>query len=110
MAIVMKAGDTAPAVRVTLLDAAGDPVNLDDQPDVRFIVATRTQPRTVIVDQPATVHPGGEVTYAWQPGDTDQPGRYLAEFEVVYSDGTIQSFPTDGYIDCRIVDDLGGIA
>ena len=31
----------------------------------------------------------GSVMYRWQPGDTDTPGEYLAEFEVTDVDGYI---------------------
>ena len=110
MAIIVKSGDTAPPVTATLLDAAGESVDLTAAESVRFIIATRTKPRTVLVDKPATAQPDGTVTYEWETGDTDTPGRYLAEFEVVFDDGRIQSFPTDGYIDTVVVDDLGGTA
>lgn len=109
MAILMKAGDTAPAVQATLYDAGNVPVNLTGA-TVRFIMATKTAPRTVAVDaEAALVAPmAGEVVYEWAAGDTDEPGAYDVEFEVTYADGTVQTFPTEGYLDCTIEDDLGG--
>jgi len=44
--------------------------------------------------------------YDWQAGDTDTAGVFNAEFEVTYSDGTIETFPNDGYIVVRIDEDL----
>lgn len=35
------------------------------------------------------------VKYNWQVGDTDTPGLYKAEFEVTYSDATVETFPND---------------
>ena len=37
----------------------------------------------------------GKVKYDWQTGDTDTSGFFEAEWQVTYSDGTIESFPND---------------
>lgn len=107
----MKAGDTAPVVRATLLDELGDPVDLTGA-TVKFVMATSTLPRTVAVDSAATLADpvSGVVEYAWAAGDTETPGAFLAEFEVVFADARIQTFPTEGYVEVTIVDDLGGTA
>lgn len=109
MAILMKAGDTAPVVRATLLDEQGAPVDLTGA-SVKFVMATATEPRTVSVDSAATLADAanGVVEYAWAVGDTNEPGSYVAEFEVVYADTSVQTFPTEGYVDVTITDDLGG--
>lgn len=113
MAILMKTGDTAPPVRATLLDAAGERVDLSGA-SVRFILATSTQPRTVVVDAAAEVTQVGDddtkgtVVYEWAEDDTATAGSYVVEFEVTYADATVQTFPTQGYLDATFVDDLGG--
>ena len=115
MAILMKSGDTAPDVKATLKDADGNAVDLAGA-SVKFVLATKASPRTVKVDATASVDQvsdgtdgsKGKVSYAWLAGDTDSPGSYVAEFEVVYSDGEVQTFPTQGYVDCTITADLGG--
>jgi hypothetical protein len=43
----------------------------------------------VIVDAAA-----GEVEYRWAVGDTDTAGEFLGEWEVIWSDGTPETFPT----------------
>lgn len=114
MTIRMKTGDTAPHVHAVLLDAAGDPVDLAAA-TVRFILATRGW-LEVRVDAPAdmlqigngTDGSRGLVRYPWAEGDTAEAGTYDVEFEVTYSDGTVQSFPTEGYVDCVFEEDLGG--
>lgn len=109
MPILMKAGDTAPAVRATLLDVEGDPVDLTGA-SVKFILASQGDPHTVLVDEAAELEDAatGKVVYQWVDGDTDTPGSYDVEFEVVYLDGTVQTFPTVGFLSCTIGDDLGG--
>lgn len=112
MAIRMKAGDTAPVVRATLLDENGDPVNLTGA-TVKFVMASTTTPRTVHIDEAATLADAanGAVEYPWAEGDTAlAAGAYVAEFEVVFASGEVQTFPTDGYVDVQIIDDLGGTA
>lgn len=109
MPILVKAGDTAPVVRATLLDALGAAVDLTGA-TVRFVMATSTTPRTVKVDAAATVvnAAGGVVEYAWAALDTNTVGAYVAEFEVTYANTKVQTFPTTGYVDVTISDDLGG--
>lgn len=112
MAIRMKAGDTAPVVRATLLDENGDPVNLTGA-TVKFVMASTTTPRTVHIDEVAVLADAanGAVEYPWAVGDTALPaGEYVAEFEVVFADSRVQTFPTDGFVDVQIIDDLGGTA
>lgn len=50
----------------------------------------------------------GGVKYNWQEGDTDTPGVYYAEWEVIWSDGTPETFPTLGYEIVLITGDLDG--
>lgn len=108
MAILMKAGDTAPIVRAALLDEFAAPVNLTGA-SVKFVMAASGD-KMVAVDAVATIEEAtdGIVTYAWAVGDTDDAGSYVAEFEVTFVDASVQTFPTQGYIDVTIEEDLGG--
>lgn len=105
----MKAGDTAPVVRATLLDEDSAPVDLTGA-TVMFVMADNTEPRTAVVEASATLTDAanGVVEYPWAVGDTAAPGSFVAEFEVTFADARVQSFPTVGYIDVTIVEDLGG--
>jgi hypothetical protein len=50
----------------------------------------------------------GEVEYRWAAGDTDTSGEYLAEWEVLWTDGTLETFPTIDYDYVSISPDLDG--
>jgi hypothetical protein len=50
----------------------------------------------------------GTVEYRWASGDTDTAGEYLAEWEVTWSDGTTETFPTIDYDVVLITSDLDG--
>lgn len=113
--IFVKKDDTAPHVKASLLDAAGNSVNIAGA-TVRFIMARKDDHSQVVVDAAASnkqVNDGsdgskGKVEYAWLAADTATSGSYVCEFEVAYSDGSVQTFPTKAYIEAMITDDLGG--
>jgi hypothetical protein len=48
----------------------------------------------------------GVVKYEWQTEDTDTADTYLGEFKVTYTDGSVESFPSDHYLYIKIVEDL----
>lgn len=53
-----------------------------------------------------TVQPG-RVSYNWQVGDTASSGLFIAEVEVTWSDGTVQTFPGGSYVAVVVLPDLG---
>jgi hypothetical protein len=109
----VKQGDTAPPVVRTLKDFDENPVNLTDA-DVVFNM------RRIHGDQEPVIEAGvvdidgdptsGVVTYEWQPGDTDEAGGFYGEFEVTFDDGSVETFPNDGYVRIAIVAELGSVA
>jgi hypothetical protein len=50
----------------------------------------------------------GSVEYRWAEGDTDAAGEYLAEWEVLWDDDTVETFPTVDYDVVLISSDLDG--
>lgn len=105
----LKRNDTSPAIQSTLLDSNGSPVNLTEA-SVKFIMIDRkgivkvnTSDNVSIVGDPKL----GVVKYEWIAEDTDTKGDYQAEWEVTFSDTTIQSFPNADYIIIQIKRDLG---
>ena len=43
----------------------------------------------------------GRVLVPFEPGDTDRAGLFVAEFEVQWSDGRRETYPTGGYLKSR---------
>lgn len=106
MTFYIKENDTTPSIRATLQNGSGDPVDLLDA-TVRFHMRAIGS-TTATIDANATVMnaSGGIVQYNWQAGDTADVGSYQAEFEVSYSNGTVETFPSSGYIRVEITDDI----
>lgn len=105
----LRVGDTTSVIRTTLEDSAGAPVNIQNA-TVKFRVAPINGSGTPVIntaasnDQNGTGVDGskGNVSFAWIAGTTNISGLYLADWQVTYSGGGIQSFPNDGYILVRI--------
>lgn len=107
MAFYIKQNDTAPALRAILKDGDGEAIDLTDA-TIRFHMR-EIGGSTVKVDgvSPAQLPPtSGIVQYDWVAADTDTVGSYQGEFEVTYSDGSIETFPNNGYIRIQITDDI----
>ena len=49
----------------------------------------------------------GQVSYAIQAGDLSEAGEFLQEWEVTFSGGTVETFPTRGYNTVIVEADLG---
>lgn len=94
----IKENDTSPALEATLTDEDGAAIDLSAA-SVQFHMSPLGESGTLTVDASAVIRDaaGGVVAYEWSTGDTSAPGEYQSEFEVTYSDGTIESFPNDGY-------------
>ena len=95
MAFSIKQNDTSPALQATLKDAALSPINLTGA-TVRFHM--KSIEGAIKIDDPMTVTNalGGVVQYDWVLGDTDTVGAYYVEFEVTYSDASVETFPNNG--------------
>lgn len=95
MAFSIKQNDTSPSLQATLKDAALNPVDLTGA-TVRFHM--KSLEGVVKVDAAMTVTDGtgGVVQYDWQSGDTDTVGSYYVEFEVTYTDNSVETFPNNG--------------
>lgn len=107
MIFQIKRNDTSPGMTRTLRRADGSLADLTGAM-VRFHMAN-PETGVVIVDRPAFIigpTTGGRVGYAWQAVDTATQGQFDAEYEVTFSDGTIETFPNGGFIRVLIGPDL----
>lgn len=111
MAWQIKNGDTAPAYVVDLQDDSDTtptPINLTPATSVTFKMRLTGTTGTPAINQPMTITTPttGRCTYQWDPGDTDEPGTYDVEFEILWNDGTTETVPNNGYLTITITDDL----
>jgi hypothetical protein len=111
----MKRGDTLPVLEVDFsYDNRGSTapafLALDPSTTVALFNMRDCDGRLIIDASPAQVlsSAGGvvRVRYAWQPGDTDQCGRFNGEFECHPLGGGVLTMPTVGTIPIEIQDDL----
>tara|TARA_R110000796_G_scaffold178802_1_gene295438 strand:+ start:817 stop:1140 length:324 start_codon:yes stop_codon:yes gene_type:complete len=106
MTFYIKQNDTSPAMLATLEDADGTAVNVTGAV-IRFHMR-KIGSTAVVVDEAAVIVTPleGIVRYDWMAADTAEIGSYQAEFEVTYADASIETFPNDGYIRVKIIDDV----
>jgi uncharacterized protein YfaS (alpha-2-macroglobulin family) len=105
MAFTIKQSDTSPALQATLKSADGSTINLNGC-TVRLHM--KDLDGAVVIDSAMTVTnaAGGVVRYNWQAADTDTAGTYSAEFEVTYSDLSVETFPNTDNIAIVITREL----
>jgi len=102
----MKQNDTSPSIEATLTDINGTAINLTDA-SVQFHMKNLSNSE-VVVDEAASIvtAASGIVKYDWQAADTAKAGIYSCEFEVTYSDASIETFPNDEQIIVSIEGEL----
>lgn len=103
--ITLKQGDTRHAIKATLKDVNGSPVDLTGA-SVRFTMATRH--REMIVDKEAILQ-DGQAWVVFEAGETDVTGLLEGEFRVSYPDSRVEAFPHDSYIQIKILRNQGGV-
>lgn len=101
-----KANDTAPAIEGQLTDSSGSPVDVTGA-SVTFIMKA-VGGNTPKINAAATIvtAASGIVKYTPATGDTDTAGDYLAEFQVIFGDGSKETFPNPAYLAVTITADL----
>jgi hypothetical protein len=104
----LKRNDTAPAITATLTDENG--VIVLTGATVRFKLAAAPESGLTFtpINRVCTVTNAtkGQVSFAWQAGDTTQAGIYRGEFEVTFAGGSIETYPAGEYLDIIILPDL----
>ena len=107
MPFTIKQFDTSPSIGMNLQAADGSAVSIVAALDVRFHMRLRGS-EVPVIDARARVidAAGGVVAYDWLAEDTAVSGRYEAEVEITYTDGSIETFPNGSYEQITIVDDV----
>ena len=95
----IKQNDTKPSLSAQLL-SDGSAVDLTGA-TVKFHMGDSVDSAATVVDA-AT----GNVRYDWVTADTETAGLFRAEFEVTFSDGTVETFPNDGYLLINITEEV----
>lgn len=111
MTFYIKQGDTSPSIEYQLQDDNGDPVDITGYQDVEFHFRKEDVDSIKVNDDTSgnvsvTDAANGKVKYEWQTGDTDQSGRHVAEWQVTYDDGSIETFPNRRDIDVRVEEEI----
>lgn len=103
----IKTGDTLPDLILTIRDPDGVAITT-------FPLGTTAQVRVRLVgdyenliDDAASLNTTtGQVSRAWEEGDTDRPGPCNAEVSLTFPDGATQTFPTYGFFTILIGESL----
>jgi len=100
----IKQGDTSPAIQYALSPASVILTAATVVFNMRAVGGTVKISREAATITTATGTP--TVQYNWTADDTDTAGLFQAEFEVTYSDGTIETFPNASYIQVNITGEI----
>jgi hypothetical protein len=107
----LKTGDTEPDLEVQLIKDNQNPKDLSvDNPTVSVFIVEANEDTLVVDDDTdgnvsVTNDTSGKVSYSWQAGDTDSPGTYECEVQVV--DGTdVSTYPNRGTFKVHIEEGL----
>lgn len=100
----IKQGDTLPILFDALSYADGSIADLTGAA-VTFVMRS---PSAVIVNASAAIlsAPGGIISYTFTATDTATPGQYTAEWVVVFGTGQQQTWPTAGYLEITVEENL----
>lgn len=100
--ISIKRGDSQVLVEIDLLED-GEPCDLTLADSVKIVFSGTKKENAVIVDPPSS----GSVDYVLTEEDLAVVGFFRLEVEVLYTDESIVTFPSDDYILLDVVPDRG---
>jgi hypothetical protein len=105
MAFTIKQNDTSPSLEATLKDANLTAISLVGA-SVKFHM--KSFDGVVKINQAMTITDAsnGVIQYDWVAGDTDTVGTYYVEFQVTYSNSSIETFPNSGSLVVSVVREL----
>lgn len=104
MALKIKRGDTRPGATIYCKDGSVA-ADLTVASSVRLLGKLGS---SLIIDRLVSGNADGTVVIeTWEVADTATPGLLQLEVEVIWADGSKQTFPTGNYLEVEIVPDLG---
>ena len=106
MAFFLKQGDLLPSIQAQLLDTSGVPVDLTGVLGVNFCFRRRNNTNVTTAAATIVDATNGVVQYDWVAGDTDTVGEYEAEWVVTFASGKEQTFPSEGFNEFEVTEDL----
>lgn len=91
--VTLVQGDTGPSINGTLkVTRTQNPLDLTNADVVRFQMRQDNDRRYTVDEAADVVDPdAGTVRYDWQEGDLAVAGDYICQWEITWSDGTIQT-------------------
>lgn len=100
----IKTGDTLPKLEATLKKANGGVVDLTGCSVTLVwadsVTGAKRSGGAVVVTS------DGDVEYSWENNDLPVPGTYYGEWKVTYPNGKVESFPSHGYINIKVLASL----
>lgn len=107
----IKRNDTLPSLQICLIDkgclGGKQPFTLSGVSEVTFTMVNNCGEYKIMAKQAEiTSYSAGTIQYNWEPVDTNESGRFLGEFKLIYSDGNKMSIPQNGQIEINIIKDV----
>jgi hypothetical protein len=98
----IKRGDMLPSIRMAFFP---ETISLDG---ASVLFKMRRIRGEVLIDRAATIitNTPPVVQYDWQTSDTQESGKFEAEWEVTYPGGLVETFPKDSYLIINIYPDI----
>jgi hypothetical protein len=109
MTFTIVQNDTAPPITSQLSDS-GEAVDLSNVSNIRFHMEDEF--KNVIVDDDLTGDVDivdanlGKVAYEFDQDDTSNVGSYKGEWQVLYSDGTIETYPSNTKVNIEVTEEI----
>lgn len=103
---IIKQGDVLPVLTDTLTFSDGSAADLVGG-SVNFVMRALTAAGTTTNAAATIVNAvGGQVSYTFTAQDTAGAGMYMANWVVTFAGGTVMTWPTDGYLEINIEENL----
>jgi len=111
MTFTIKRGDTSPNIVFELKNSNETNRNISGYNNIRFYMRDATTAEVIIsedISGNVIVEDSqrGYVEYDWSEGDTKKSGLYHSEVEVEFSNGSIETFPNNGFVEIEILEDI----